>query len=637
MAFANETQTVSPGVPAFIGAEAIREALKTMPITPGVYRMMSADSTILYVGKAKNLKNRVSNYASINQLTTRIMKMVEQVVRVEIVTCDSEAEALMIEANLIRRHKPRYNILLKDDKSFPHLFISGNHPYPRIAKHRGAHTEKGDYFGPFASVGALNETLVLLQKIFQLRPCEDTVFKGRTRPCLQYQIKRCSAPCVGYVSTESYGQQLAIARDFLRGKHRDVQDKLVVEMQEASAAQDYETAALLRDRIQALTRVQQEQAMNPASLYNADILVMARKGARSVVQLYLFREGTALGHQTFHPKHDTDATDAEVMAAFIGQFYQGHAPAPEIFVSLLPDESPLLEEALTLQAGHAVSIRQPLRGEKHGLILNGLKQAQAALDREELQRASVLQNLHKVKELFGLATTPQKIEVYDNSHIGGTHALGAMIVATPDGFDKRCYRKFNMKGMEPGDDYAMMRDMFRRRFKHVPEAAQPTAETTAKSKPKKEAWAVPDLVLIDGGKGHLSAVTEVMAELGMQHVPLVGIAKGPHHGRDGREWFFMNGVEPFQLPENDGTLHYLQRLRDEVHRFAIGAHRNKRSKALTVSTLDDIPGIGALRKKALLHHFGSRAGVERATLAELQNVAGVSKKTAEAIHNFFHG
>ncbi len=633
MAFANETQTVSIATPELLGAEAIREALKTMPLTPGVYRMMAADSTILYVGKAKNLKNRVSNYASINQLTTRIMKMVEQVARVEIVTCASEAEALLIEANLIRRHKPRYNILLKDDKTFPHLFISGDHPFPRIAKHRGAHSAKGEYFGPFASVGALNETLVLLQKIFQLRPCEDTVFKNRTRPCLQYQIKRCSAPCVGYVQETDYREQLVQARDFLRGKHRDVQDALLVEMNAASAAQDYELAALLRDRIQAVTRVQQEQAMNPAGLYNTDILVLARKGARSVIQLFLYREGLALGHQTYHPKHDADATDAELMAAFIGQFYQGHLPAPEILLSVMPEENALLEEALALQAGYTVRLHQPLRGDKHGLIVHGLKQALAALDREELQRASVLQNLHKVKDLFALATTPQKIEVYDNSHIGGTHALGAMIVATPEGFDKRCYRKFNMKGMEPGDDYAMMREMFRRRFKRSQETDESVVSTSRTT--KKETWAVPDLVLIDGGKGHLSAVTEVMEELGMQHVSLVAIAKGPHHGRDGREWFFMNGREPFQLPVNDGALHYLQRLRDEAHRFAIGAHRNKRSKALTTSALDDIPGIGALRKKALLHHFGSRAAVERATLAELQNVPGVSKKTAQAIHNFF--
>lgn len=618
MSFTNETQTVLPTPPEKIGVEVIRDALKTMPLVPGVYQMIGAGGELLYVGKARQLKNRVSNYASIQQLTARIMRMVQQVARVEIITCHSEAEALLIEANLIRRHKPRYNILLKDDKSFPHLFIQSEHPYPRIAKHRGAHTAKGEYFGPFASVGALNETLVLLQKIFQLRPCEDTVFKGRTRPCLQYQIKRCSAPCVGYVTPEAYGKQLTAARDFLRGRRRDLQDALVEQMKEAAAAQQYEQAAALRDRIQALTRVQQEQAMHPGNLSDADVLIMARQGARSVVQVYLYRDGMPLGHQTFHPRHDADAPDGEVMAHFIAQLYQKHLAPPQIITSILPAEHEVLAEAMTMQAGHAVQISAPQRGDRYRLIEQGKKLAQAALERDMLERASIQQHLAALQALFALDALPQRIEVYDNSHIGGTHALGAMVVATPDGFDKRSYRTFTMQGMEPGDDYAMMRDMFRRRFKRSTEAG----------------WARPDLVLIDGGKGQLSAVMEVMAELGLTDVPLVSIAKGVDRNA-GREWFFQPGREPFQLPENDSALHYLQRLRDEAHRYAIGNHRNKRSKALTVSALDDIPGIGALRKRALLHHFGSRAEVERATLEELQKVPGISKATAQKIFDFF--
>lgn len=624
MAFANETQSVHKTEPIVIGPEAIRAALKTMPLTPGVYRMLDAKDTVLYVGKAKNLKNRVTSYAVGSNLSNRIARMVAQVARVEIVTCGSEAEALLTEASLIKRHNPRYNVLLKDDKSFPYLFISGDHAYPRIAKHRGAQNEKGEYFGPFASAGSLNATLTMLQRIFLLRPCADTVFKGRTRPCLQYQIKRCTAPCVGYVSTDEYAGQVAKARDFLKGKHRDIQDALVAEMQEASEAMDYEYAALLRDRVRALTQVQQEQSLRPAGMKDADVIVLARKGARSVVQVYLFRDAAPFGHQSFHPRHDAEDSDAAVMANFIAQFYQNHLPAAEILTNVEPDECDLLQEALKLRAGYAIAIRAPQRGEKKALLDNAQRQAQEALNRAEMERASVANHLATLQVLFSLAAPPQRIEVYDNSHIMGTHALGAMIVATPDGFDKRSYRKFNIKdaATEPGDDYAMMREVFRRRF--------------ARSK-KDDGWAAPDLVLIDGGKGQLSAVMEVMAELELTHIPLVGIAKGPHHGRDGREWFFTPGREPFQLPVNDPALHYLQRLRDEVHRFAIGSHRNKRSKALTVSALDDIPGIGSSRKKALLHHFGSRAAVERATLAELQNVTGISKSTAQKIYDYFRG
>ncbi len=618
MAFANETETPTPSTPALLGAEAIRASLKTMPMKPGVYRMTASNGDILYVGKAKNLKNRVSNYANTGQLTTRIMKMVEQVARVEITVTGSEAEALLIEASLVKRHNPRYNILLKDDKSFPHLLLSG-HPFPRLDKHRGAQKEKGEYYGPFASVGAMNQTLTMLQRIFLLRNCEDSVFKNRTRPCLQYQIKRCTAPCVGYVTEAQYEAQVSRARDFLRGKHRDLQEEMAADMQAASDAMEFERAALLRDRIQALTRVQQEQAMRPRNLNNADVIVLARRGGRSAVQLYLFREGAHFGHQTFHPKHDAEATDAEVMASFIGLFYQSHLPAPEVLVNILPDECELLQEALKLRSGYAISIATAQRGDKRVFLENAAANAMVALEREEQQRASVQKHLAGVKELFGLTAQPARIEVYDNSHIGGRHALGAMIVATPEGFDKRSYRTFNMNDIEPGDDYAMMRAMLERRFKRAGTG---------------EGWAVPDLVLIDGGKGQLSAAIEAFQQLGVTPPALVAIAKGEERNA-GREWFFMPGREPFQLPVNDPTLHYLQRLRDEAHRFAIGTHRNKRSKSLTVSGLDDIPGIGSARKKALLHHFGSRAAVERATLAELEKVTGISKTMAHSIYDFF--
>ena len=625
MAFANETETPTPSTPALLGPEAIRAALKTMPLKPGVYRMIGAGGEILYIGKAKHLKNRVSNYANTGQLTTRIMKMVEQVARVDITVTGSEAEALLIEASLVKRHNPRYNILLKDDKSFPHLLLSG-HPYPRLAKHRGAQKDKGEYYGPFASVGALNQTVTMLQKIFLLRNCEDSVFKNRTRPCLQYQIKRCTAPCVGYVTEQQYETQVVRARDFLRGKHRDLQEELAADMQRASDDMEFERAAVLRDRIQVLTRVQQEQAMRPRSLNNADVIVLVRRGGRSLVQLFLFREGAHFGHQTFHPKHDGDATDAEVMASFLGLFYQNHLPAPELLVNIAPAEPELLEEALKLRAGYAVSIAAPQRGDKRLFIENAQTNAMAALDREEQQHASIAQHLAGVAGLFCLSKPPQKIEVYDNSHIGGRHALGAMIVATPEGFDKRCYRTFNMDNIEPGDDYAMMRAMLERRFKRVADG---------------DGWAAPDLLLIDGGKGQLSAALEAFENLraqgsALERPALVAIAKGEDRNA-GREWFFMPGREPFQLPVNDPTLHYLQRLRDEAHRFAIGTHRNKRSKSLTTSGLDDIPGIGSARKKALLHHFGSRAAVERATLAELEKVAGISRSTARTIHDYFHG
>lgn len=635
-----------------IGLEALRAALKTIPTTPGIYKMIDGSGKILYIGKAKNLINRVTSYTNINNLNNRIMRMVAQIACVEVVTTKNEAEALLVEASLIKRHMPRYNVLLKDDKSFPYLRIDTSHPFPRIEKHRGAQNKPGEYFGPFANVLALNATMALLQKIFLLRPCADTIFKNRSRPCLQYQIKRCTAPCVGYVTTEQYGEQFSKARDFLKGRGREVQDMLSVEMNAASDAMDYEKAALVRDRIRALTQVQQEQGLRIAGLNDADVIALARRGDKSVAQVHFYRNGSHFGNQSFYPRHAEDTSDGEVLAGFIGQFYQSHVPPEEILTSTAPDEMELLAEALSMRAESKVELRIPQRGDKLTLVTNAQANAHSSLARLEMERASVATHLLKLKELFGLRALPARIEVYDNSHISGTNAVGAFIVATPEGFDKKSYRTFNIKDAltVAGDDYAMMREVFKRRFKAVANEApsmdlrsaarEPLAAGVSDSVGGKEPPSInenlPDLILIDGGIGQLHAVEAALAEIGVSGLNLVAIAKGADRNA-GREWFHQPGREAFQLPINDPTLHYLQRLRDESHRFAIGRHRNKRSKSFTTSSLDDITGIGSTRKRALLQHFGSRADVQTATLDELEKVKGINKTTARAIYDYFHG
>jgi excinuclease ABC subunit C len=599
------------------GSDIIKTALKNIPGSPGVYRMMSAAGDILYIGKAKNLSNRVNSYTNGNGLTMRILRMVDQVANVEITTTSSEAEALLLEASLIKKHQPRYNVLLKDDKSFPFILFT-DHDFPRVTKHRGRATPKGSKaFGPFISGLAVNHTLALIEKAFLLRNCADSVFKNRSRPCLQYQIKRCSAPCVAYVTQTEYAEQVSIASDFLRGKNRAVQDKLTKEMNAASDAMDYEKAAMLRDRIAALTKVQQEHALHAAGLEDADVIAVHRAGNLAVVQVFFFRAGQHFGQHSFFPKQEGES-EAEILSAFIGQFYQKHLPPSEILLSHEIKDVPIFEEALARLAEVKVEIRVPQRGDKKSLMEQALKNAALSLDRKLMEQASIVKHHDALKELFGLAARPVRIEIYDNSHVMGTHALGAMVVATPEGFEKKSYRQFNIKDVNTvaGDDYAMMREVMRRRF--------------------KDTDTLPDLVLIDGGKGQLSAVTQIIDELQIKGPTFVAIAKGEDRNA-GREWFFRNGHEPFQLPERDATLHYLQRLRDEAHRFAIGAHRKKRSKTLVRSALDDIPGIGMGRKRALLLHFGSRADVERATLAELENVTGISKKIAAIIHEYFHG
>jgi excinuclease ABC subunit C len=613
-----------------IGVEVIRKALETMPTSPGVYRMLDAGGKALYVGKAKNLKNRVSNYTQLPNLGLRIRRMVAQTASMEMVVTRSEAEALLVEANLIKSLMPRYNILLRDDKSFPYIFLSGDHRYPRIAKHRGAQTRKGEYYGPFASAGAVNETLATLQKAFLLRPCADTVFQNRSRPCLQYQIKRCTAPCVELVTPVDYAKQVDQARLFLTGKSREVQDSLTQEMIAASEAMDYERAAQLRDRLKALTRIQNEQGIYTAALKEADVIGLHRDTAGSAIQVMFFRNGQTYGNKTLFPSHDDTATEGEILEAFLGQFYQGHTPPPLILLSHLPDGREVLEEALCLRLGKKVSLQVPQKGDKREIIAQAMQGAAQAFKRRLAEHASQNQLLDGVARLFGLAAAPERIEVYDNSHIMGTNAIGAMIVAGREGFLKKEYRKFNFKDARttPGDDYAMMREMLTRRFRRIAEEQQEGDDSST-----------PDLMLIDGGPGQLSATLSAMEEIGIpygsQGVTVVAIAKGPNRNA-GRETFFMPEREPFQLPVDDAVLHYLQRLRDEAHRFAIGSHRQKRSKALITSELDGIPGIGPSRKKALLMHFGSARAVGQATLQDLEKVQGVNASIARLIYEYFH-
>ncbi|MDX1974135.1 MAG: excinuclease ABC subunit UvrC [Rickettsiales bacterium] len=604
------------------GRTIIQRYVETMPHTPGVYRMIDHAGNVLYVGKAKSLKNRASSYLNVGALNARLQRMVSQTASMEIITTRSEAEALLLEANLVKKFAPRYNILLKDDKSFPYIFLSGDHEYPCITKHRGPKTKKGKYYGPFVSAGAVNETLAILQKAFLLRPCSDSVFNSRTRPCLQYQIKRCSAPCVNKISKEDYAELVEQAQAFLSGKNQEIQQELIEEMQTYSLQMNYEKARIIRDRIRALTTVQQQHDLDNEAVGNVDIFVLAREGMQCCIQLFSVRAGRNYGNRSWFPTHSEDYSDSEILETFIAQFYQTQLPPQTILVNAVIHEVSLLEEALQLQAQYKVEIVQPLRGEKRKLLDQALVNARQALIRHMTMSATQQEVLASLQSLFGLEDAPQRIEVYDNSHISGVHATGAMIVAGPDGFIKSEYRKFNIKDEStvPGDDYAMMREVLMRRFKRL----------------EGEAGAVPDLVLIDGGAGQLSTAMAVFEELGVQNIALVAIAKGPDRNA-GREQFFMPGKAPFQLPMDDAALHYLQRLRDEAHRFAIGTHRNKRSKSMQVSELDQIPGIGSVRKKALLMHFGSAKAVAAASVEEIAKVENINRVTAEMIFAHFHG
>jgi excinuclease ABC subunit C len=610
------------------GVDVIKDNLSRLPGKPGVYRMFGEDDTVLYVGKAKNLKNRVSNYTRIGGQTQRIAAMIMATARMEFVITESETEALLLEASLIKSLKPRFNILLRDDKSFPYILIRRDHEAPQVLKYRGSKQDRGDYFGPFASANAVTRTIDTLQKAFLLRTCEDSVYSTRQRPCMLHQIKRCAAPCVGLVEPEEYTKLADEAADFLRGKATDLQDRLAKEMDAASQAMDFERAATLRDRIRALAVVRAQQDINPDGIEEADIFAIAMDGGLSAVQVFFIRAGQNWGATVHFPRHEKGETEADILAAFLVQFYDKRPPPKLVLTNTSPAGSELIGEALSLKADRKVEILTPQRGDKRSLVQQATRNAAEALSRKLSESATQTRLLKEVAKAFDLPDPPQRIEVYDNSHIQGANAVGGMVVAGPDGFTKGQYRKFNIKdkALEPGDDYGMMREVMRRRF---------TRALREREEGNLETW--PDLVLIDGGLGQLSAVTEALDEIGLspKDVNLVSIAKGVERNA-GREQFFQPGRAPFRLPENAPVLYYLQRLRDEAHRWAIGAHRAKRSADIKKNPLDEIEGIGPARKKALLHHFGSAKEVSRAKLVDLKAVEGVSAALAERIYGHFH-
>jgi excinuclease ABC subunit C len=608
------------------GRDVIRAAVRNLPNRPGVYRMIDSRGSVLYVGKAKNLKKRVGSYLNMTRHSNRIARMVLSTADLEVITTHTEVEALLLEANLIKQLKPQCNVLLRDDKSFPYIHLTDGE-WAQLTKHRGARTKKGDFFGPFASAGAVNRTLNTLQRAFMLRSCADTVFRSRTRPCLLHQIKRCTAPCVeGYISHDDYAALVDETRQFLSGRSQKVQRRLSDLMQSASAGMEYEKAAVYRDRIKALTQIQAHQEVNFSGLDQADVIAAHRDGGQTCIQVFFFRSGQNWGNRAYYPRHDAQQDMGEVIAAFIGQFYDNKPPPRLVLLSDRPREQALIEEALTLKAERKVKVLCPKRGDNRAVVDHALTNAREALERRLSESASQQKLLEDVAEVFGLDAPPQRIEVYDNSHISGTNAIGAMIVAGPDGLMKNAYRKFNIKDktLTPGDDFGMMREVLTRRFSRL-----------LKEDQDRESNMWPDLVLIDGGAGQLSAVEEVFADLGVDDVAIVGIAKGPDRNA-GRERFFLPGKPPVSLEPRSPVLYFLQRLRDESHRFAIGTHRAKRAKATRKSILDDIPGVGARRKRALLHHFGAASSVERAGLADLEAVEGISKVVAKTIYDHFH-
>ena len=613
------------------GSEVIRETVRTLPSKPGVYRMNDARGDVLYVGKARVLRNRVGNYTQVERLPSRLQRMVSQTRSMTIVTTNSEAEALLLEAQLIKRYRPAYNVLLRDDKSFPFILLRSDHDFPRIQKHRGARRAKGNYYGPFASAGSVNTTINALQKLFLLRSCTDSFFSRRDRPCLLYQIKRCSAPCVGRIDEAGYGELVRQAKDFLGGRSSAVQREIEAQMAEAADALDFERAAMLRDRLRAATFIQGSQAINAEGIDTADIFALAAKGGQIGVQAFFIRGGQNWGHRAFFPSHTEGLSEAEVMQSFLAQFYEEVPPARLILVDRDLPEAALLEEAFAESAGRKVEISVPQRGTRRRLIEQASRNAVEALERRMAERGSQAKVLEEMAEFLELPEVPQRIEIYDNSHIQGAKAVGAMVVAGPEGFVKNQYRKFNIRTAQTDDDFAMMREVMTRRFGR---ALEEDPDRDRQSGDGVAVW--PDLVLIDGGKGQMSAVEEALEELGVEDMPLIAIAKGPHHGREGREVFhFPDGREKI-LPVNSPVLFHLQRLRDEVHRYVIGAHRAKRSRAIQASPLDEIPGIGPSRKRALLLHFGTASKVRAAALDDLKRTPGISEAVARKIYDFYH-
>jgi excinuclease ABC subunit C len=672
------TSTVAGAQPDLAaGVAAIRETVQTLKPKPGVYRMLDARGEVLYVGKARSLKARVANYTQVKNLTNRLQRMVGQTRAMEIVTTNSEAEALLLEAQFIKRFRPPFNVLLRDDKSFPFILLRADHAFPRIQKHRGARRAKGNYYGPFASAGSVNKTINALQKLFLLRSCSDSFFANRDRPCLLYQIKRCSAPCTGRIDEAGYAELVGEAKDFLGGKSSAVQGKIEQQMAAAAEALDFETAAILRDRLRAATFIQGSQAVNAAGVGDADVFALAAKGGQIGVQAFFIRGGQNWGHKAFFPRNTGEIDKDDVLADVLLQFYEEVPPPRTILTDRALPEQELIAEALAAKAGHAVAISVPQRGDRRRLMEQASRNATEALERRLAETGTKATLNRALAEFLELEEPPKRIELYDNSHIQGTKAVGAMVVATPEGFDKGQYRKFNIKTAAGNDDFAMMREVMQRRFRKLAEESDETPPPTpspegegasvAQSSPPplqgrgsetsraagepsrsgvgpkparpssrghEQVW--PDLVLIDGGKGQMSAVRDTLAEMGIDDVPLVAIAKGPDHGREGREVFHFPDGREKTLPVNSPLLFHLQRLRDEVHRYAIGAHRAKRSRAITASPLDEIPGIGPSRKRALLLHFGTAGKVRAAALADLTRVPGISAAVARQVYDFYH-
>ena len=621
------------------GRAAIARLAKLAPSASGVYRMIDAQGDVLYVGKAKNIRKRVTAYARPTGHDSRISRMIAATVSLEFVSTKTETEALLLEANLIKRLRPRFNVLLRDDKSFPYILITSDHWAPQILKHRGARTRPGHYYGPFASAGAVNRTINALERAFLLRSCSDSYFEARTRPCLLFQIKRCSAPCTREIDFAGYSGLVKEANEFLSGRSQSVQKKMALEMDKASAALDYERAAIYRDRLSALSAIQSHQGINPRSTDEADVFAVHQAGGYSCVEVFFFRTGQNWGNRAYFPKADRSIGPAEVLGAFLAQFYDDKPPPRLILVSHDFDERALLAEALTAKSGRKVEVSAPQRGERKELVQHALANAREALARKLADTSSQQKLLGALKETFSLPRPPGRIEVYDNSHIGGTNAVGAMVVAGPEGFRKNQYRKFNIRSSDltPGDDYGMMREVLERRFKRLlvenPRTAADKMRDLIAGGAEDQPW--PDLLLIDGGQGQLSAAQETLAALGIIDVPVVAIAKGPDRDA-GRETFFIAGRAPFKLPPRDPLLYFIERLRDEAHRFAVGSHRTRRKKDIREAGLQEIPGIGPTRKRALLRHFGTVKAIERASLPDLAQVPGISAETARKIYEFFH-
>ncbi|MFK7880343.1 excinuclease ABC subunit UvrC [Roseobacter sp.] len=608
------------------GYAVIQGYLKTLDSSPGVYRMLDSESRVLYVGKARNLRARVSNYARPSGHSGRISRMISNTASMMFLTTRTETEALLLEQNLIKQLKPKFNVLLRDDKSFPNILVTADHNFPQIKKHRGAKKENGSYYGPFASAGAVNRTLNQLQRVFLLRDCSNSMFESRTRPCLQYQIKRCSAPCVGKISPEDYQQTVRDAEKFLVGRTTDIQARLAQEMSDASKAMEFERAAALRDRIKALTQVQTAQGINPKSVSEADIIALHMEGGQACVQVFFIRANQNWGNRDYYPRVGPDVDAAEALEAFIGQFYDTKEPPKQLILSNDIENPDLMTEALSGKLGRKVELIVPKRGEKAELIDSALRNARESLARKMAETATQARLMKGIAEAFDLKAPPERIEVYDNSHIQGAFAVGALIVSGPEGFMKNQYRKFNIRGedLTPGDDFGMMKEVLTRRFKRL-----------IKEDPERKEGHWPDLLLIDGGAGQVSAVRAIMREFGVEDIPMVGVAKGVDRDA-GKEEFYRTGKPAFALRHNDPVLYFVQRMRDEAHRFAIGTHRAKRAKAVGATPLDDVPGVGASRKRALLAHFGSAQAVARANLSDLKAVEGVSVALAEKIYDYFH-